>query len=197
VLGFDSVNLTEVRLAPLALLGVKIIRATRAQNTEIRAMASSSSKAPPTGYPEFGVRQEVICRFFDPPLPRSTFYDFVDKGKVIPMKGIRGFYLLNASLSRLGLREVPSLPDQVATRSTEDIVQLAFTMIDPEIFLEPSWMLTVEELDLIEVDHARLIADRHRDSVNALGSVVEKFAYLRGVLDAQVMMEADMKSGEV
>lgn len=158
-------------------------------------MASSSSKAPPTGYPEFGVRQEVICRFFDPPLPRSTFYDFVDKGKVIPMKGIRGFYLLNESLRRLGLREVPSLPE-VATRSTEDLVQLAFTLIDPEIFLEPSWMLTVEELDLREVDHARLIADQHRDPVNALGSVVEKFAYLRGVLDAQVMMEADMKSGE-
>lgn len=182
-------------MAPLALLNVKIIRATRVQNRDSQGMASSSSKAPPTGYPEFGVRQEVICRFFDPPLPRSTFYDFVDKGKVIPMKGIRGFYLLNESLRRLGLREVPSLPE-VATRSTEDLVQLAFTLIDPEIFLEPSWMLTVEELDLREVDHARLIADQHRDPVNALGSVVEKFAYLRGVLDAQVMMEADMKSGE-
>jgi hypothetical protein len=57
-------------------------------------------------------------------------------------------------------------------------------------------MLTVEELDMREVDHARLLADLHRDSVNALGSTVEKFAYLRGVLDAQVMMEADMKSRE-
>ena len=112
------------------------------------------------------------------------------------MKGIRGFYLLNASLSRLGLREVPHLPERAAIRSTEDIVQLAFTMIDPEIFLEPSWMLTVEELDLTEVDHARLIAVQHRDPVNALGGVVEKFAYLRGVLDAQVMMDADLRSGE-
>jgi hypothetical protein len=159
-------------------------------------MASSSSKVPPTGYPEFAVRQETICRFFDPPMARSTFHDFVNKGKIIPMKGIRGFYLLNASLSRLGLREVPSLPEMAATRSTKDILELAFTLIDPEIFLEPSWMLTVEELDMREVDHARLLADLHRDSVNALGSVVEKFAYLRGVLDAQVMMEADMKSGE-
>ena len=51
-------------------------------------------------------------------------------------------------------------------------------------------------MDMREVDHARLLADLHRDSVNALGSTVEKFAYLRGVLDAQVMMEADMKSRE-
>lgn len=64
-------------------------------------------------------------------------------------------------------------------------------MIDPEIFLEPSWMLTVEELDTREVDHARLLADLHRDPVNALGSVVEKFAYLRGVLDAQVTVVKD------
>ncbi len=50
--------------------------------------------------------------------------------------------------------------------------------------------------DTRELDHARLLADLHREPVNALGSAVEKFAYLRGVLDAQVMMEADMKSGE-
>ncbi len=81
-------------------------------------MASPSSKVPPTGYPEFAVRQEIICRFFDPPMAKSTFHDFVNKGKIIPMKGIRGFYLLNASLSRLGLREVPSLPEMAATRST-------------------------------------------------------------------------------
>ena len=59
-------------------------------------------------------------------MAKSTFHDFVNKGKIIPMKGIRGFYLLNASLSRLGLREVPHLPERAAIRSTEDIVQLAF-----------------------------------------------------------------------
>ena len=71
-------------------------------------MTRSLSINEPTGYPEFGVRREAIARYFDPPLANSTFHDLVNKGKIIPMKGIRGFYLLNASLRRLGLREVPS-----------------------------------------------------------------------------------------
>lgn len=157
-------------------------------------MASRSSKVPPSGFPEFAVRRQVISRYFDPPLPRSTFHDFVNKGTIIPMKGIRGFYLLNASLQRLGLREVPSLPESAATRSTEDLLRLAFTLIDPDVFPAPSWMLEVEELDLKDADHARLLADLHREPVTALGSVIEKLAYFGGVLDAQVMMEAEMKS---
>ena len=35
-------------------------------------------------------------------------------------------------------------------------------------------MLTVEELDLTEVDHARLIADQHRDPVNGPKRVQDK-----------------------
>ena len=57
-------------------------------------------------------------------------------------------------------------------------------------------MLEVEELDLKDADHARLLADLHRDPVTGLGSAVEKLAYFGGVLDAQVMMEAETKSGE-
>ncbi len=156
-------------------------------------MALPSSKVPPTGYPDFGVKREGISRFFDPPLPSSTFHDFVNKGMIVPLKGARGFYSLNDSLRRLGLREVRSLP-QVASRSTEDIARLAFTMIDPLIFPEPSWMLTVEELDARDIDHARLLADVHRESIEALGSTQERLAYFGGVLDALAMIEAEDKS---
>lgn len=83
-------------------------------------MSRSPSKKEPTGYPEFAVRAEVIGRFFSPPLASSTFHDFVKKGIIVPMKGIRGFYLLNESLRRLGLREVPSPPSEVSKGSTED-----------------------------------------------------------------------------
>jgi hypothetical protein len=77
-------------------------------------MIKSSSKNEPTGYSEYAVRAEVIGRFFFPPLASSTFHDFVKKGKIVPMKGIRGYYLLNvlnASLRRLGLREISKLPE--------------------------------------------------------------------------------------
>lgn len=158
-------------------------------------MASPSSKTPPTGYPEYAVRRETISRYFEPPLPRSTFHDFVNKGIIIPMKGIRGFYLLNASLRRLGLREVPKLPEEPAMRSLEDIVRLAFSLIDPILFPPPSWLLTVEELDLKDADHARLLADQHREEVGALDGPELKIAYLAGVLDAQVVIEKVAKSG--
>ena len=39
-------------------------------------------------------------------LPTSTFHDLVNKGKITPFKHIRGMYYLNASLRRLGLKEV-------------------------------------------------------------------------------------------
>jgi len=82
-------------------------------------MSKSTGKNDPTDFPEFAVRAEVICRFFSPPLASSTFYDFVNKGKIVRSKGIRGFFKLNDSLRRLGLREVPNLsstPSSAVTR---------------------------------------------------------------------------------
>ena len=63
-------------------------------------MARASSKSSPSGYPEGAVRRETISAYFDPPMARSTFHDFVNKGKIVPVKGIRGFYKLNESLRR-------------------------------------------------------------------------------------------------
>ena len=160
-------------------------------------MASPPSKVPPTGYPEFAVRRETIGRFFDPPLPRSTFHDLVNKGKIVPLKDLRGFYRLNDSLRRLGLREVPSLPQEPAKRSTEDILRLAFTMLDPVIFPAPPWLLTVEELDLRDIDQARFLATAHRDNLADLGSVAMKLEYFGGVLAAQTLLEEDAKPGGV
>jgi hypothetical protein len=153
-------------------------------------------KPSPSGYPEYAVRREIISRYFDPPLARSTFHDLVNKGKIIPIKGLRGYYRLNDSLRRLGLREVPNLPQDPSTRTTEEILRLAFTQIDPLIFPAPAWMLAVEELDPKDVDHAQLVAGLHRETVNALESAEKKVAYFGGVLDAQVTLEAEMKSGQ-
>ena len=157
-------------------------------------MSKPSSKAPPTGYPEFAVRRETICRYFSPPLPSSTFYDLVNKGSVVPLKGLKGFYKLNDSLRRLGLREVPALPECADQRSNEDILRLALVLIDPELFPAPSWMLNVEALDLRDADHARLLADQHVGPINGLATVQEKLAYAAGMLDANYKLEAEMKS---
>jgi hypothetical protein len=118
-------------------------------------MSGSKDKSEPTGYPEYAVRAEFIGRYFSPPLASSTFHDFVNKGKIVPMKGIRGFYLLNASLRRLGLREVTELPQPPSTPSLEDVVRLAFALIDPDLFPKPYWMQKVESIDAKDVDVTR------------------------------------------
>lgn len=160
-------------------------------------MASKSSKVSPkdtpTNYPEFGVRREQISSYFHPPLAESTFYDFVKKGKIAPMKGIRGFYKLNDSLRRLGLREVPNMPE-IAKRSMEDITRLALSLIDPLVFPSPPWLLTVEALDAKEVDHAMLLADQHRERIDAFGDTLEKIAYGAGILDGAAMRDAGTDS---
>ena len=113
----------------------------------------------------------------------------MNKGKIVPMKGLRGFYLLNDSLRRLGLREVPALPE-CKKRSVEDILRLAFTLIDPDIFPAPPWTIFNEAIDAEVMDHARLHAEKHREKVDILESAQEKLAYFAGVLEAQAMMDA-------
>lgn len=146
--------------------------------------ARGSSAATSSSAPEFVVTRESFNRYFEKPLATSTFHDLVNKGKIIPMKGMRGFYLLNESLRRLGLREVLDLPRPPSGPSREDIVRLAFTQIDRSLFPDPVWLLSVEAIDFRDADHARLLADQHRDEVNAFDHVALKLAYFQGVLDA-------------
>ena len=150
----------------------------------IRGMSKSSAKNEPTGYPEFGVRKEVICNFFSPPMPSSTFHDRVNEGIIVPIKCMRGFYKLNDSLRRLGLREVPKLPFEVPARTPEEIIRLAFTGIDPEVFDPPSWQLEVEAIDAADVHHAQSIIALHGAHVAQLPDDRSKRGYLQGVLDA-------------
>jgi hypothetical protein len=106
------------------------------------------------------------------------------------MEGMRGFYTLNDSLRRLGLREVRELPKPMAGRSLEDIVRLAFTLIDRKLFPEPSWLLPVETIDLRDVNHAQRLAARYRLKVASYKHVELKLAYFQGVLDWVALEEA-------
>ena len=146
-------------------------------------------------YPEYAVRRETISSYFHPPLAASTFHDLVNKGKILPVKGLRGFYRLNESLKRLGLREVPHPPSEHASRSTVDIVGLALTLVDPDTFPAPSWALCEAELDPRDLDHARVVADLHRESILALPTFQERAGYAAGVLDAQTMMDEEVGKG--
>ena len=75
----------------------------------MRSQAQSKSKSD-SDCPEFIVTRQAFERYFDKPLPTSTFHDLVSKGTIIAVKQMRGFYYLHASLRRLGLKEVRALP---------------------------------------------------------------------------------------
>ncbi|QJE95280.1 hypothetical protein [Luteolibacter luteus] len=68
-------------------------------------------KNQPVDYPEFAVSRDSLSNFFSPPLAKSTFYDLVNRGKIFPVSGVRGYYRLNASLRKLGMPLVMSPPE--------------------------------------------------------------------------------------
>ena len=150
---------------------------------------STTPASPASDCPEYVVARESFDRYFDKPMPTSTFHDLVQKGKIIPFKHMRGRFLLNASLRRLGLREVSELPQPSSELSLEEIVRLAFSLIDPLLFPEPSWMLHREAISAKDAEHAIQIYDRHRDYIEDLDDPHAKIAYLHGVLDWASMME--------
>ena len=53
-----------------------------------RTASKSAAKAAPPEYPEFAVRRDGFNRYFDKPLPTSTFHDKVNEGIIIPLKGL-------------------------------------------------------------------------------------------------------------
>ncbi|MBN8461131.1 MAG: hypothetical protein J0M04_25180, partial [Verrucomicrobia bacterium] len=124
-------------------------------------MSIGTRKQPPFTGPEFAVRREGFDPYFDKPLPRSTFHDLVNRGTIIPMKGLKGFYKLNESLCRMGLKPVPSLPVATKERTQEEIVRLAFSLIDSGLFPVPSWLLSEAAILGRDGDHATLLAGKH------------------------------------
>ena len=55
----------------------------------------------------------------------------------------------------------------------------------------PPWMLMVDAIELKDIDHARRLAGEHREKVESLEKDHLKLTYFSGVLDAQVMIEAE------
>jgi len=149
----------------------------RAEPSGIGRSAASSKDE--REFPEFVVTRESLNRYFEKPLPTSTFHDLVNKGKITPFKAMRGYYLLNDSLRRLGLRQVREMPKPPPAPSLDDIVRLAFCLIDRNLFPEPSWLLDVEAIDAKDADHAVRLANRYREKVEGFEHVELKLAYFQ------------------
>ena len=87
------------------------------------------------------------------------------------------------------------LPDPPPSRTTDDILRLAFHAIDPVVFPAPSWLLDAEAIDGADASHASLLVEKHAAHVALLESDREKQAYLQGALDAALMLAAETMPG--
>jgi hypothetical protein len=79
---------------------------------------------------------------------------------------------------------VPKLPFDVPARTPEEIIRLAFSGIDPEVFDPPAWQLEVEAIDAADLHHVLSIVALHGAYVAELPDDRTKRGYLQGVLDA-------------
>lgn len=89
------------------------------------------STGPDTSFP--GNRSTTISSDRYLPAPSMTW----SKGGILASRQMRWRYCLNASLQRLGLPTVAETPVTPSSRSVEDTLQMAFTLIDPVVFSSP------------------------------------------------------------
>lgn len=123
-------------------------------------------------------------KFFAPPISDTKFYELVNSGKVVQIKGVKKYYALNESLKRLGLREVERPLIFESKRPLEEIARLAFWIIDPDHFLEPSWASEEHELNENETRIAAEIIETHESNLLSFENPALRIQYAQGVIDA-------------
>lgn len=139
------------------------------------------------GVSEFAVTMEGIVEFFDPPIAKSTFYDLRKRGKVIPLKGLRGYYCLNESLVRLGMKPVTEISRKVAP-TAEEIGRFALWVIEPELFICPArFMEDFPALLSHEYEKVLEIGRQCEPELAKLDHDRLKIAYGQGMIAALIM----------
>jgi hypothetical protein len=144
---------------------------------------------------EFAVRREVLERFFDPPIGRSTFFDLVERGKIAKVKGLRGYYRLNESLRRLGMPEVEKLPGNGGDDGPLNdrvLVDFALSLCIPEL-PEPGELLN-HALSGQEVLQVLRFQRSYDFALRGIKSLPERLAFAQGVRDAACTLAAEAAS---
>jgi hypothetical protein len=69
-------------------------------------------------------------------------------------------------------------------------MRFAFTLIDRSLFPESTWLMEIETINPRDMDHARGLADLHRDIVAGLEDHALKLQYFQGALDGVATTES-------
>ena len=143
--------------------------------------------------PEFAVRREVIQAFFTPPIAKSTFYDLVQRGTIAEVHGLRGYYRLNQSLSRLGMPAVDRLPSGEGKSTDLDdraLVDIALSICMPDELPIPSELLShkLTPGEVLKIARLRRAYDKGLSEVH---DPVGRIKFAQGVRDAAMMFASE------
>lgn len=137
------------------------------------------------------VNREKILEMFDPQPSRSTFFDWVNKGSIVKARGIQGFYLLNASRTKLRMPPVDIAKYREEEVSSENrslqLVYTAMSMLVPEIVSVINEIEFPEVLTPAEIVEIKRLIDAHREPIEEQGEARFRMVYCRTVLDAELM----------
>lgn len=148
---------------------------------------------------EIFVRREAFDRYFAKPIPKATFFRWVNEGKVKKARDLDGWYLLNKTLVHQGMQPVDVTEFQKSREALHPAVRLqqllyiavASTSHLYHNFLEESPFLdrlpeALSQDDLTQIqqfqkDHAEAGKDFDYDSFRQM-------AYQAGCMDALVAL---------
>jgi hypothetical protein len=135
------------------------------------------------------VRRETILELFNPPPSRSSFFEWVKSGRIIKARGLKGYYLLNATRRKLRVPpvDVASFRKQEATPANRklQLVYTALMLIVPEMTAVIRGIEIPEVLAPAEVVEIKRLAAAHRKPLMEQGELYFKIVYCRAVLDAE------------
>lgn len=142
---------------------------------------------------EFAVSREVLTSYFEPKIAKSTFYDLVNRGKIAGVPGLRGYYRLNESLSRLGMPPVEKLPG-AAEKSTglsdRALVDIALSICMPDELPAPSELLS-HPLTADEVLKISQMQRIYSASLDKIDNSQGRLKFVEGVRDAATLNEVN------
>jgi len=148
------------------------------------------------------VRREEILSYFNPTPGRSTFFDWVNRGLVIPAN-VKGYYKLNATLKNLNLPQVDVVQRQKAMDASQRLVDreraLLFTalstLVEETLFCPADTLINAlrpAEMNIV-IDHVSqhtiAIEELNRSNMSDAEAGLARLAYVGGVLDAYDMQK--------
>lgn len=139
------------------------------------------------------VRRETIMELFNPAPSRSTFFDWASSGRIKKARGLKGFYLLNATRKNLRMPpvDVASFRKQreCASNRQLQLVYVALMVIIPEMTSVINEIELPDALTPAEMMKVKRLIAAHREPALEQKELFFQVVYCRAVLDAELMSQ--------